>query len=172
MLKLVSLLGICLILSACNEPQTEGEKFYEIFAVRNNWGGMEEELDKYPLEQQYEIFLFGMQKRHPPNTWLAWPIAKRGKEALDYVFERLESSEWDMDYVDSMEIFRALARGGYYPLCEDSIAMQNIESNATKIRHDDWRKFYKKSFTNLKDYCVRPDSESEKKTQANRGSAS
>lgn len=106
------LMGMALLLNACIGPKSEGAKFYQIFHERGSWAGTSEELEKYPLEQQYEIFVYGMQKVHPPDSELANAIAKHGKPAMDYVLSMVAASGKDMDYVDSMEVFEAMVRGG------------------------------------------------------------
>ena len=36
------------------------------------------------LEDQYKIFRYGMDKREPPASWLAEPIAARGSSAIPF----------------------------------------------------------------------------------------
>lgn len=164
------LLAIAPLLNACAYigvgfigPKSEGAKFYEIFHERGDYGGRSAELEKYPLEQQYEIFLYGMQKVHPPDTGLASAIAKRGKPGLNYVLRQVATSNRDMDYVDSMEIFRSMARGRHYPVvCHDAEVMEEIEANGNSISHEGWSKFYQLQLKWLKEDCVR---RSEKKRE-------
>ncbi|MYF31087.1 MAG: hypothetical protein F4169_19985 [Gammaproteobacteria bacterium] len=150
-----SLLVTALLLNACVGPKSEGAKFRQMFLERGSWEGFSEELEKYPLEQQYEIFLYGMQKVHPPDSKAADTIAKRGKPAMDYVLRMVAASGKDMDYVDSLEIFEAMVRGRHYLVCADIEAMEQIEANGNKIAHEDWRKYYQRDLQRLKELCVR-----------------
>ena len=150
-----SLVVMALLLNACVWPNSEGARFYQIFHERGSWAGVSEELEKYPLEQQYEIFLYGMQKVHPPDYELANAIAKRGKPAMDYVLRMVAASGKELDYVISMEIFKALVRGEHYLVCSDVEAMEQIEANGNKIAYEDWRKFYQQDLQWLKELCVR-----------------
>lgn len=108
-----------------------------------------EKMEKYPLEQQYKIFLYGNQKMHPPHKGLARPIARRGKPALDYVLEQIRDSENDLDFRDSIIIFKDMQQQGYYDVCKDALAMDEIKSNETKIRYDGWLKFYREALYEL-----------------------
>ena len=149
----IGVMALCAMLLACNEPESEGKKFYRIFHERGSWKGRQVELEKYPLEQQYEIFLYGMNKVHPPDWILAYPIAKRGKIALDYVLEQLDQSTNEQEFYASIEIFRAMARQNYYPLCQDASTMNKILDNQSKILYPGMRNLYKKKLGHLKKYC-------------------
>ena len=156
------LLAIAPLLNACAYigvgfigPKSEGAKFYEIFHERGDYGDRSAELEKYPLEQQYEIFLYGMQKVHPPDTGLASAIAKRGKPALDYVLRMVAASDKVMDYVDSMKIFGAMVRGGHYLVCDDVEAMKQIWANGSRIAHEDWKKYYLRDLGWMREDCAK-----------------
>ena len=156
------LLAMAPLLNACAYigvgfigPKSEGAKFYEIFHERGDYSGRSVELEKYPLEQQYEIFLYGMQKVHPPDTELASAIAKRGKQALEYVLRMVAASNKVMDYVGSMEIFRAMVVGGHYLVCDDVEAMKQIEANGSRIADEDWRRYYLLALRSMQNACSR-----------------
>ena len=160
---LLCLLAMASLLNACAYigfgfigPKSEGAKFYEIFHKRGDYSGRSVELEKYPLEQQYEIFLYGMQKVHPPDTGLASAIAKRGKPALDYVLRMVAASDKVLDYVNSMEIFGSMARGRHYSVvCHDAEVMGEIEANGNRVSHTGWNEVYQLKLKRLKQDCVR-----------------
>jgi len=101
-----------------------------------------ERLEAYSLEEQWRIFLYGNQVIHPPVTGLALPIAKQGKPALDYILQQLEHSQNDLDFRDSLVVFRSMQGGGYYAVCEDENAMGLIHRNEAQISDPDWRGIY------------------------------
>ena len=141
MLRLLVRLFFCcsyFFLVSCNEKSIEAEFFYN----ERNRINREVELEKYPLEQQYRIFKYGNQVIHPPQKSLARVVAKRGKPALDYVLEQVRNHQDDLDIRDSMVIFTALERGGYYSVCEDAQVMEEIKANENKIQHAGWREVY------------------------------
>ena len=125
-------------------------------------------LENYPLEQQYEIFLYGMQKVHPPDTQLAQAIAKRGKPALGYVLQMVAASNRDIDYVNSMQIFNAMVRMGdysaYSAVCHDVEVAEEIEANEHKIASALLKGSYQLRLLLLKKECARRSGEERKRT--------
>lgn len=101
-----------------------------------------ERLEKYPLDQQYKIFLYGNQVVHPPLTDLAIPLAKRGKPALDYILNELDHSKNDLEFRDSLVVFQTMQWGGHYNVCTDAVAMNKIRGNENKIHDAGWRDVY------------------------------
>ena len=148
------LLGM-LLLSACVGSNSEGAKLYRaLLREHRDHRSWVEELGKYPVEQQYEVFLHGMYRVHPPDRQAADAIAKRGKPAMDYVLRMVAASGEDLDYVFSMEIFEAMVRGRHYFVCGDIKAMAQIEANGTKITDEGRRKLYELNLQWLKELCV------------------
>lgn len=102
---LLCLLAMASLLNACAYigfgfigPKSEGAKFYEIFHKRGDYSGRSVELEKYPLEQQYEIFLYGMQKVHPLTR--GWPAPLPSAESRHWAtyceWWRLPTRFWTM----------------------------------------------------------------------------
>ena len=86
---------------------------------------------------------------------LASAIAKRGKQALEYVLRMVAASDKIMDYVGSMEIFRAMVVGGHYLVCDDVEAMKQIEANGRRIADEDWRRYYLLALRLMQNACSR-----------------
>src|SRR3569832_766133 len=101
-----------------------------------------ERLETYSLKEQWQIFLYGNQVIHPPATGLALPIARRGKPALEYILQQLEKSENDLDFRDSLVVFRSMQGGGVYDFCSDETALLAIRAIDSKILDPDWRDIY------------------------------
>jgi hypothetical protein len=92
---------------------------------------------------------------HPPDYALALPLARRGKEALDYILHELQSGAKDLDYRDSMVVFQTMQWGHHYDICADDVALKRIQANAALIRSPDWRKVYEEMLQTL---CTRATS--------------
>ena len=131
---------------SCNGKSVESKFFYE----ETNRVSRISKLESLPLVEQYKIFKYGNQKIHPAQKSLAGPIAKQGKSALDYVLQQIRNSENDLDFRDSMIIFREIEKKGYYQVCKDQRAIQEIRENENKIQHKDWRAIYHEM---LEDLC-------------------
>lgn len=129
--------------TVCFGQDIESKFFADGFESRT------ERLEKYPLAQQYRIFLYGNQTIHPPLTDLAIPIAKRGQTALEFVLGELDHSQNDLDFRDSLVVFQTMQWGGYYNICHDTVAMVKIKDNEGKIRNADWRGVYNKMLKGL-----------------------
>lgn len=136
MLRALLCFLIVVFSTSCRAESVEKQFFREGFVSRT------ERLERYPLEQQWRIFLYGNQVVHPPLTDLALPIAKRGKPALDYILQQLEKSDNDLDFRDSLVVFRSMQGGGFYNLCGDEVVMDVIRANERKIHDPDWRGIY------------------------------
>ncbi|MXY06589.1 MAG: hypothetical protein F4169_19975 [Gammaproteobacteria bacterium] len=145
---------VALLLNACIGSNSEGAKLYRALYKHAGPQSWVEELENYPLEQQYEVFLHGMHRVHPPDSRAARAIAKRGKPAVDYVLRMVAASGEDWDYAFSMEIFEAMVRGRHYLVCADVEAMSQIEANGTKIADEGWRKLYELNLQWLEELCV------------------
>lgn len=107
-------------------------------------------LEKYPLEQQYRIYLYGNQVIHPPATGLAIPLAKKGKPALHFILNELKKSQNDLDFRDSLIVVQSMQSGGYYDVCGDSVSMSALRENQAKIRNPGWQRVYEQM---LYDVC-------------------
>jgi hypothetical protein len=142
---IMSRLLICLLfvsITAC-QPAPIGSQFLkEVFAAKEGYDGAINRLESYPLEEQWQIFLYANQGTHPPLPGLALPIAKQGKPALDYILEQLEQPNHELDVRDSLVVFDRMQRGGYYDVCGDDETMEVIRKNAIKISDQDWRDIY------------------------------
>lgn len=133
--------------TACRAESIEREFFKGAIPTRM------ERLEKYPLDQQWGIFRYGNQVKHPPTTGLALPIAKRGKPALDYILGQLEQSENDLDFRDSLVVFQTMQWGHHYDVCGDESAMAAIARNEQNVGDPDWRNVYSAMYGDL---CMRP----------------
>lgn len=114
-----------------------GSKFFEGDIPTRN-----ARLEGYPIEQQWEIYLYGNQTIHPPATGLAIVLAGRGEPMLKYILGRLEMAKSDLDYRDSMRVFQMMERKGSYHICADESALAKIRANQDRIRNIEWRRVY------------------------------
>lgn len=135
--------ALCSFATACFGQDIESRFFADGFQSRV------ERLEKYPLAQQYSIFLYGNQTIHPPLTDLAIPIAKRGQPALEFILGELDHSQNDLDFRDSLVVFQTMQWGGYYNICRDTVAMRKIKDNEVKIRNAGWRNVYKQMMNGI-----------------------
>lgn len=145
------LCGLLLIAVASCQANSVGKKFF-----KDGYAARVERLGTYPLEEQWSIFLYANQEVHPPLKDMALPIAKQGKSAVDYIFDQLVQPRHELDFRDSMVVFKRMQQGGYYDICGDEGAMETLRRNEGRISHPGWRDVYRQM---LDDLC--PESELE-----------
>ena len=117
MLKLVTKFSLCLIillLISCNHESMESEFFdWETFDI--------DKLYNYSLEDQFKIFIYGNQTMSSFDDRLGDSNCKKRQASVGLCTEiRYRGSNNDLDFRDSLEIFRAMEKGGYYSVCSDS----------------------------------------------------
>lgn len=136
-------LVVVVLQGGCSAQMLERDFFDGAIATRN------ERLTGYSMEDQWKIFLYGNQVIHPPVMTLASPLARRGGSMFRFILSRLEITDRDLDYRDSLTVFQSMQQHGDYLVCEDIDAMKTIQSNQQKIRNLDWRRVYGEMLSRL-----------------------
>lgn len=134
----LALCGLSLGLVACGSTSVE-QRFFDEYASRSE---REAILERYPIDDQYKIFVYGNQQIHPPHTDLARVLARRGKQAVEYVLDQVDGSKNDLDYRDSLLVFEFMQNDGYYPVCTDARVMGVLAENERAISDMAWRAHY------------------------------
>jgi len=132
-------------MTSCRAEEVEDEFFRGDIATRS------QRLADYPMEQQWRIFLYGNQERHPPATGLAAVLARGGEPMLRFILKELESTKRDLDYRDSMVVFQSMQWHGDFAICADRETIARIRGNQEKIVHSEWRRIYAEMFRELCD---------------------
>lgn len=106
-------------------------------------------METYPLERQWELYLFGHQKLHPPDLALAGPIAKQGKAAADYILGRLSTTKNDLDHVSALWVFELMRRRGYFDVCGYHNYFNGMLANENRIQRKVTREYYRERLAEL-----------------------
>ncbi len=67
------------------------------------------EFSKFPLDSQYEIYICGIQTRHPPSIHLAIPFAKAGEPAVFLLRDKLVATDDDRTIRDILVAFSQIS---------------------------------------------------------------
>jgi len=145
----IFLCGLLLVTAASCQANSVGKEFF-----KDGYVARAERLEAYPLEEQWSIFLYANQEVHPPLKDMALPIAKQGKRAANYILEQLEQPRHELDFRDSMVVFKRMQKGGYYDICGDEGVMEAIRRNENRITHSGWREVYRQMLDGL---CLEPE---------------
>jgi hypothetical protein len=98
----------------------------------------------YNIETQYEIFICGNQKIHPPALYLAGPFASQGEKAVDFLKVKLYETKDDHTIRDVIVVFDMMCVLDTYDVANNSELMRLIKKKAGIIKDDDWRKIVEK----------------------------
>lgn len=100
----------------------------------------------YPIEEQIDIYLYAVQKQHPPVLGFAYDIAERGPTAVPTLLQRLREAPSDLTKADLIYVFEAMAVRGSYDVKGDSGVMRAIEAAISTMR---WEATRNRSRTSL-----------------------
>ena len=100
----LALLVACVLVSCRESIPSEYRSFFDRPLEEQS-----EELQKYPLDEQIDIYLIAVTKIHPPLSHLAVDIARYEKKAVPYLIERLREEEGDELREDIIYVFRWMA---------------------------------------------------------------
>jgi hypothetical protein len=132
----ILLLYIALLCLGGCQAQTMEDEFYSGDRRTEN-----ERLAKYTIEQQWQIYRYGEQKRHPPSGPVL-PLAERGEPMMRYILQQLRTSQNDLDFRDSLQVFIIMEGHGDYRICDDAAVVMEVKRNQYKIKDTAWRNSY------------------------------
>ena len=89
--------------------------------------------NRYSLEEQYELFLFGNQVVHPPAVYLSQPFAEQGPIIVPFLKSKLETTQKEVTIRDIIAVFHELAGLKLYNFSEDPDLLGLIERKANKM---------------------------------------
>lgn len=91
------------------------------------------------LEDQYRIYVYGMQVMHPPFFELAKPIAVRGRQAVPFLISKLDTTD-DFEVRDIVFIIWEMERLRIYNAKDDIKLIESINKRIFKIKDPSWKR--------------------------------
>jgi hypothetical protein len=117
----LGLAAVAVLLQSACIPQVgrcaEAERFFAEYGY-----GIEEFAGLDP-DSQYEIYICGVQARHPPHSYLASAYAEEGEPAARYLEVKLSHSPNDRTTEDIILVLREMEAGGHYSVRTDEALM-------------------------------------------------
>jgi hypothetical protein len=97
------------------------------------------EFEKYDLDTQYRIYIYGSQQIEPPMIGLAWPLAREGGRIVQPLAAKLESADHDLTIRDIVFVFRVMNDLGTYDVAGDKSLMNKLREKVSAIKDPSWR---------------------------------
>lgn len=102
------------------------------------------EFDGYSLDEQYEIYICGSQRVHPPAMHLTQALARQGPAAVALLKDRLRGAQDDRTIRDVIAVFVEMNREGTYDVARDGDLVRLMTERAQSIKDPDWRRITEK----------------------------
>jgi hypothetical protein len=90
----------------------------------------------YPFEKQYAIYMYSMEKRHPPDPSFAYDIAQQGNSVQPMLLHKLEVGRNEKEQERIIYVFLAMARQGWYDVKSDSSMMHALEAAVASMENE------------------------------------
>lgn len=115
------------------------EDFYKDYSMTSRM----HKLRQYSLNDQYDIFIFGNQFRHPPATYLAECFALNGAAAVELLRVKLPTADRDVTVRDIVRLLKEIDYMRTYDVAGDAQLMAAATDRAAKM-DTDWKELVEK----------------------------
>lgn len=129
-------------------PQSTTTKFAEDFLYSTPPKERESRMKLYSLDDQYKIYIYGMQEIHPPLR-LTRPIAQRGQEAIPFLLSKITSTNNDQDAHDTIYIIEDMKLSKYYDAGKDKKIIRVLYDRILQMKNPFWKKLSLESFNTI-----------------------
>ena len=106
----------------------------------DNPDGRVERSRQLPLDQQYKLFRYGMDVRHPPALDMALPIAERGAAAVPFLLDQLEADRTDKATDQILIVFFRMQLLKTYDVKADASLMNVLSTRVQRIKDEESRR--------------------------------
>ena len=126
----VILLFLYLVLytAGCNEEASQGHKMF----FNQPLSTQHDEFLKLPIEKQFDIYIYAMTKRHPPDLAFADDIAERGESAIPFLVDKLKKESSESIQQKIIFVFERIARQKTN-IKDDKALMELIEDTVASM---------------------------------------
>ena len=137
------ILLILLLLTSCGPPSADisiDEKVAQDFFELSSKARMEQ-LKRHSLEEQYQLYLYGQQKIHPPTIYLSTPFAENGPVIVPLLKRELKTVKEDATIIDIAEVLAELQQLKKYRVAQDKELMQVFQARVDHIEDAYWKRY-------------------------------
>lgn len=111
------------------------EEFYEDYSTKKRM----QKFRHYSLFDQYDIYIFGNQFRHPPAQFLASCFALNGVAAVELLRAKLPDANGDLTVRDIVKLLKTIDAMRMYDVAGDAALMAEATARAAKMKDPGWR---------------------------------
>lgn len=133
---------LCIVfaLSSCSSPRVEGADASAARAFYRQPTTVQlRTLRQYTLQDQFNLFLFGNQVRHPPALYLARCFALNGAPAVELLRSKLNVANDDLTVRDIAMLLATIDAMGKYDVAGDTQLITVLKSRVARMRDEGWR---------------------------------
>lgn len=92
-----------------------------------------------PVESQYQAYICGNQKVHPPAVYLAAPLAAHGQLAVEYLINKLKDAADDLTIRDIAAVFAEMSRSGTYSVGKNKRVTDLLRLKISGMKSPGWQ---------------------------------
>lgn len=115
-------------MAGCNSVPSEYRAFFDLSAAQRK-----EQMEKFPINKQIEFFLAGETYGRPPLR-LGEPIAKKGKEAVPFLLEKLGREDKEFRQLAIINVLEEMNKY-YYNLKDEKDAIKTVREVAVNMKN-------------------------------------
>lgn len=106
--------------TACHmRPVIENEKMMADYFGKSTSEQIEHFRD-FPIDQQYSLYIYGNQERHPPAVYLSHPFAEQGEKIIPFLKSKLEKAQKEVTIRDIVSVLSEMASQDLYNFKNDN----------------------------------------------------
>ncbi len=103
-----------------------------------------------PFEEQYAIYIYGNQVRHPPAIYLARPFGSEGEKVVAPLSKKLIDAHDDLTVRDTVIVFSEMSSQKTYDVAGDERLMKFLSDAVAGMRNPDWKAIAEKELRNIR----------------------
>jgi len=93
----------------------------------------------HSFEEQYAIYVYGNQIRHPPAIYLARPFGSEGESVVAPLSKKLIEAHDDLTIRDLVTIFSEISSQKTYDIAGDGRLMELLSGAVDRMKNPDWK---------------------------------
>jgi hypothetical protein len=160
----LAMLGVltffAILMCFCKPEETEMSKeikeFFELPLRERH-----EKITQFDFEMQYEIYMYAMIKRHPPDLMFSYDIASQGERIVPFLTEKLRQTDDESVQEKIIFIFRDMTWGHGVDLRNNEELIDLINEVVSSMTDDYYYKGLSERY--LREIMAGPESNSSNK---------
>jgi hypothetical protein len=130
----MAIIVMLLLVCGCrpNADVKESELIRDFFQLSSR--EQEKKFKTYSLEEQYDLYIWGNQVRHPPKIHMGVLFAENGPIIVPFLVKKLKNTISELTIRDIIWVFDVLAKKRLYDFSKDPMLMRLLEKRAKSMK--------------------------------------